>query len=67
MPRTQTQTLPFNPRASLVQRVLRAIVASIERRRDRVLLSRLDDHLLRDIGLLPEEAKAECAKPIWRA
>lgn len=29
-------------------------------------LARLDDHLLRDIGLDPDAAANECAKPFWR-
>lgn len=37
------------------------------RRRDRLNLSRLDPHLLRDIGLDPDRATQECAKPFWRA
>ena len=36
------------------------------RRRDRQMLARLDAHLLRDIGLTPDEAQAECGKPVWR-
>jgi uncharacterized protein YjiS (DUF1127 family) len=38
-----------------------------QRRRQRVALARLDDHLLRDIGVTPEQASAESAKPCWRA
>ena len=37
------------------------------RRRLRRDLSRLDKHLLKDIGLLPHLADAECAKPFWKA
>lgn len=29
-------------------------------------LSRLDGHLLADIGVLPHLAAAECGKPFWR-
>jgi uncharacterized protein YjiS (DUF1127 family) len=38
-----------------------------ERGRQRHALARLDDALLRDIGLSREEAALECAKPVWRA
>ena len=37
------------------------------RRRTRAALARLDDHLLRDIGLGPARAATECTKPFWRA
>jgi hypothetical protein len=36
-----------------------------ERLRQRSSLARLDDHLLRDIGLTPETAKAEADRPLW--
>jgi uncharacterized protein YjiS (DUF1127 family) len=29
-------------------------------------LERLDDHLLRDVGFDPHEARREAAKPFWR-
>jgi len=41
-------------------------LAALARRRDRALLARLDSHLLRDIGLEPEIAAKECAKPFWQ-
>lgn len=41
------------------------------RRYDRHLqrrdLSEIDDHLLRDIGLTPEDVRRECAKSFWQA
>jgi uncharacterized protein YjiS (DUF1127 family) len=37
-----------------------------DRQRTRSALARLDDHLLRDIGLPQDHAKTECAKPFWR-
>ena len=30
-------------------------------------LSEIDDHLLRDIGLTPEDVRRECAKSFWQA
>ena len=33
--------------------------------RQRATLAQLDDHLLRDIGLTPEEAQAEARRPLW--
>ncbi|MBC2834388.1 DUF1127 domain-containing protein [Paragemmobacter straminiformis] len=35
--------------------------------RSRAHLARLDDHLLRDIGLTQEQAKAEVSRPVWDA
>ncbi|WP_163272256.1 DUF1127 domain-containing protein [Chelativorans alearense] len=37
-----------------------------ERRRQRLHLSELDDHLLADIGLTREDVRHECANPPWR-
>ena len=35
--------------------------------RQRRHLARLDDHLLRDIGLTRAEAERECLRPAWDA
>lgn len=37
------------------------------RRRQRLALAALDARLLRDIGLTPDQARAEAAKPFWCA
>lgn len=37
------------------------------RRRERIELADLNDHLLRDIGVSVAEARKESAKPFWRA
>lgn len=37
-----------------------------QRRRQRRALARLDDRLLRDIGIDREQARREVAKPFWR-
>lgn len=61
------QDLP--PRSTL-RRVTMAIVALAEhwasRARQRRALSRLDDRLLRDIGVSPYDAAHEADKPFWR-
>jgi uncharacterized protein YjiS (DUF1127 family) len=37
-----------------------------QRRRQRLDLAELDDHLLADIGVTREEVRRECAVPFWR-
>ncbi|WP_299725530.1 DUF1127 domain-containing protein [uncultured Tateyamaria sp.] len=37
------------------------------RRRERLALKLLDDHLLRDVGLTPDEAYRESRRVFWRA
>lgn len=36
-----------------------------DRRRQRLYLSELDDHLLADIGLTRQDVERECANPFW--
>ncbi|NJS39781.1 MAG: DUF1127 domain-containing protein [Rhodobacteraceae bacterium] len=62
----QTKTLPLRRIENPAARLFAAISTALARRRDRALLARLDSHLLRDIGIDPEDAKAEAAKPFWR-
>jgi uncharacterized protein YjiS (DUF1127 family) len=66
MPQSRTDTLLFQSRKGLVQNLRDALTQAAARRRDRRLLAHLDDHLLRDIGLSPEDARSEAAKPFWR-
>ena len=44
----------------------RTLIAWGDRRRQRLDLAELDDHLLRDIGVTRQEACRECAKWFWR-
>lgn len=41
-------------------------MAVYERTKQRRALQKLDDHLLKDIGLSRVEVEAEIAKPFWR-
>ena len=50
----------------LASRIAAAIAARYDRYLQRRALEELDDHMLRDIGCTPQEARRECAKPIWR-
>lgn len=67
MTRSDIRTLPIRPSVSLLARLVDAWTRAFTRHRDRQLLSRLDPHLLRDIGLTPEEAQTECTKRFWQA
>ena len=58
--------LPFRPRSSIVARVMQVVATVATRRRDRARLGQLDTHLLRDIGLDPQEVRRECTKPFWQ-
>jgi uncharacterized protein YjiS (DUF1127 family) len=66
MTRSAIKTLPLTPRTGLAARLILVISQALTRRRDRRLLSRLDAHLLRDIGLTPQDAQREAEKPCWR-
>lgn len=46
--------------------LLKTVACWRARHRGRVGLSELPPHLLRDVGLTPEEAAAEWQKPFWR-
>jgi uncharacterized protein YjiS (DUF1127 family) len=46
---------------------LRVVLVWHERARQRRALARLDDRLLRDVGLSRAQAVGEARKPFWRA
>jgi uncharacterized protein YjiS (DUF1127 family) len=46
--------------------IMRFAVLAWHRHRSRNALSYLDETRLRDIGLTPDEARAESFKPFWR-
>jgi uncharacterized protein YjiS (DUF1127 family) len=54
-------------RQHLLIRALDTLETWSERTRRRRELMRLDDHLLRDIGITRADAIAEASKPFWRA
>lgn len=58
-------SLPLTFRPSVLPRLFGRILAASDLARSRGSLSKLDDHLLRDIGLSREEALAEAGRPIW--
>ncbi|MBX6369133.1 MAG: DUF1127 domain-containing protein [Rhodospirillales bacterium] len=60
----------FVPWQSFRDLPLRAVATLLrwhERSRQRAMLARLDEHLLRDIGLSRAEVEEELRKPFWRA
>jgi len=65
-PRLPPAAIEAKVRAEWWRYVARLVLAWIERRRQRAALSELDAHLLRDIGVSPEAARAEAEKPFWR-
>jgi uncharacterized protein YjiS (DUF1127 family) len=48
-------------------RLLRRLSAAIALHRQRQDMLKLDDHMLRDIGLTPAMVHAEAARPFWDA
>jgi uncharacterized protein YjiS (DUF1127 family) len=50
---------------SVGERGLMWLRTALRRRRSRVALSGLSDHMLRDIGMTRAEAESEMNKPFW--
>ena len=46
--------------------LLDMLFSAMERRKQRHALMRLDDYLLKDIGVSRSEAEQEVSKPFWR-
>lgn len=59
--------LPFRQRRGVFARVMQVVATVATRRRERAQLGQLDAHLLRDIGIDAQDARAECEKPFWKA
>lgn len=59
-----TQKLPLL--AVVAVRFASLVVSWEMRRRTRLHLVNLDDHLLRDVGLTRDEAKIEAARMFWQ-
>ena len=67
MPQTKTIFAGNRSRSIGVLAQLRATVTTaLTRRRERAMLSRLDAHLLRDMGIDPHAATTEARKPFWQ-
>ncbi len=61
---TPTETAAKTARHRGAPRFAR-LFAALRTRRERAHLAALDDHLLTDIGLSREDARAEAALPLW--
>lgn len=53
--------LPEKAHSSIISIIWKALMV----RRQRRALGRLDGDALRDVGLTPEQARREAARPIW--
>lgn len=62
---TYLQHRPLTPAASVALFAAVALVSWAERRRTRTALSRLDDHMLNDIGVTRHDAHKEINRPFW--
>ena len=61
-------TLPLAAlRPSALARLAARLLAAEALARSRRRLGRLDDHILRDIGLTRDQAESEAQRPIWDA
>jgi len=70
--RFETSPGNFSPVSSVAERPARQgliawLLAAHRRRLSRLMISQLDNHMLRDIGVSYAEAEAEANKPWWRA
>ena len=52
--------------SGMLVRLAETIAVGLERRRQRVALARLDDRMLRDIGLTTADVEGEVTKPFWK-
>ena len=52
--------------SGMLVRLAETIAVGLERRRQRVALARLDDRMLRDIGLTSADVEGEVTKPFWK-
>ncbi|MER8825400.1 DUF1127 domain-containing protein [Mesorhizobium sp. M0938] len=57
---------PF-PFVTLRRLRLRLLARWYDRHLQRLDLAEIDEHLLRDLGLTPEDVRHECSKSFWQA
>lgn len=59
-------TTPRQGGPHILRHVLRLLSRGYDRHLQRLGLSELDDHALKDIGLCRRDVEREIAKPFWR-
>jgi len=57
---------PLPPVSAALFNLARLVLVWEQRRQTRHAMSRLDRHMIRDIGLTPDMVADETAKPFWR-
>ena len=60
------QSRPLTPVATFAVYIAVVCVSWAERRRSRVALGKLEDHLLEDIGVTRAQARKEAQRPFWQ-
>lgn len=66
LPRAAPPPVQAGSRRPLLGTGLAVLAGWAERRRQRRSLAELDARLLNDLGLSPDQARVEAAKPFWR-
>ncbi|MEM8593029.1 MAG: DUF1127 domain-containing protein [Pseudomonadota bacterium] len=64
--RTLENATRIPPAAALLVMLALQITKWGQRHRSRIALNKLDDHMLRDIGLTPDQARFEADKRFWQ-
>ena len=63
----RSHALPRRPVLPTLARMVPALFRALRLHRSRRSLLALEPHLLRDIGLTPEQAAREALRPLWDA
>ncbi len=71
MTSSESESIGFETNQSRYRKRLSNLLVEVlemwsERRRQRLALRELSDHVLKDIGLNRSDAEREAAKPFWR-
>lgn len=65
-PRGALDARSMPPVSAILLRIARVVMRWEQRRLNRRALLRLDDHMLRDVGLDRSMVDAEISRPLWR-
>ena len=64
---SRSATLHRSSEPAYFRRLAASILRALHLRQTRQHLARLEPHMLRDIGLTPDQARREATRPIWDA